>query len=162
MFACTLNTNPENGESSGRFSPEVSARGDGLGTSSMTESRRSRTPKLVSAEPKNIGVVSPSRNISRSCSAPESSSSSSKLSVHDSPSSTSARSAGTISSGASVDPRAVRVNRMKSPLLRSTTPRKSPAMPTGQVIGVQIRPSFDSMSSMSSSGLNPGRSHLLT
>ena len=35
-------------------------------------------------------------------------------------------------------------------------------MPTGHVIGVHMMDSFDSMSSMSSNGLRPGRSHLLT
>ena len=35
-------------------------------------------------------------------------------------------------------------------------------MPTGHVIGVHMIDRCDSMSSMSSSGLRPGRSHLLT
>ena len=56
MLACTLNTNAENGLSSGRGSSSRSSRGDGDGAMSMTASSSSRTPKLVSAEPTNTGV----------------------------------------------------------------------------------------------------------
>ncbi len=55
MLAGTLNTNPENGASSGP-PPSSSGRGAGEGTRSTTASSRKRTPKLVSAEPKNTGV----------------------------------------------------------------------------------------------------------
>ena len=65
MLAWTLNTNAENGSSSGagrrRRRP---ARGVGDGARSTTPSSSRRTPKLVSAEPKNTGVVSPARNAS--------------------------------------------------------------------------------------------------
>ena len=55
MLACTLNTKPEKGASSGRGTPSTSSRGDGEGTSSTTASSSLRTPKLVSADPKNTG-----------------------------------------------------------------------------------------------------------
>ena len=42
--------------------------------------------------------------------------------------------------GAIAEPRTVRVKRVKSPVRRSITPRKSPEMPTGQVAGVGRRP----------------------
>ena len=52
---------------------------------------------------------------------------------------------------------------MNSPVLRSITPRKSPATPTGQVTGAGRGPIRCSMSSSSrSTGSRPGRSHLLT
>ena len=56
--------------------------------------------------------------------------------------------ASTSSSGAIVAPRAVRVKRMNSPLRRSMTPRKSPAMPTGHVMGEHTSPICCSISSM--------------
>ena len=77
MFACTLKTNPENGESRGRTSPLASRRGPGGGTRSTTASRSLRTPKLVSADPKKVGVDWAPRNSSSSSSAPTSSSSAS-------------------------------------------------------------------------------------
>ena len=97
-------------------------------------SSSSRTPKLVSADPKNVGEEPPLKKVPSSKSAPTSSSSetSSWASVHASPSSARARSGATISSGASVAPRAVRVKRTNRPVLRSMTPRKSPAMPTAR------------------------------
>ena len=162
MLACTLNTKPANGSSSGRGSPSTSSRAAGGGTSSITVSSSSRTPKFVSAEPNSIGVVSPARNSSWSWSVPASSSRSSSHCDQASPSSSAARAASTSSSCASVAPRAVRVNRVNSPVRRSTTPRKSPEMPTGHVTGVHTIDRWDSMSSMSSMPLRPGRSHLLT
>ncbi len=61
MLACTLNTNPENGESSGRGTPSTSGRGAGAGNRSTTASSSLRTPKLVSAEPNSTGVASAAR-----------------------------------------------------------------------------------------------------
>ena len=49
-----------------------------------------------------------------------------------------------------------------TPVLRSSTPWKSPAMPTGQVSGVGSRPVRSRISSMSCRASRPGRSHLLT
>ena len=122
-----------------------------------------RTPKLVSAEPTNSGVESPARNDARSTSAPTASSRpiSSCAVCHAAPSSAAATSVGTSSSGASEAPRSVRVKRMYSPVRRSMTPRRSPAMPTGHVTGVGRRPIWASISSSSSSGSRPGRSYLL-
>ena len=65
------------------------------------------------------------------------------------------------SSGAAVAPPAVRVNRMKFPVRRSSTPLKSPAMPTGHVRGVGRSPIRAWISSISSRAWRPGRSHLL-
>ncbi len=65
------------------------------------------------------------------------------------------------SSGAAVAPPAVRVNRMKLPVRRSSTPLKSPAMPTGHVNGVGCSPMRAWISSSSSRASRPGRSHLL-
>ncbi len=51
---------------------------------------------------------------------------------------------------------------MNPPVVRSSTPRKSPAIPTGQVNGVGTSPVRVWISSISSSGSRPGRSHLFT
>ena len=122
-----------------------------------------RTPKFVSAEPTNTGVVTPAKKLSTSTFAPIASSNEqpSSAAFHAEPSSIAARSVGTISSGASEPPRAVRVNRMNSFVRRSITPRKSPGMPTGHVAGVGRKPICCSTSSNSSSGSRPGRSYLL-
>jgi hypothetical protein len=129
MLAATLNTNPENGAPSGRRSPSAVSRGSGGGTRSTTASNSLPMPKLVSAEPKNVGVEVLVRKPFRSRSAPTSlsSDSSSWATCHAGPSSTAARSAGTASSGAMWAPRAVRAKRVYAPSRRSTTPRKSPA-----------------------------------
>ena len=160
MLACTLNTNPENGASSGRGTPSTSARGAGDGTRSTTASSSLRTPKLVRAEPKKTGVASPARNALRSSSAPAPSSSV-ELVERRRPTPRPPRRrpdrASTTSSGASVAPRATRVKRVNRPSRRSTTPRKSPAMPTGQVTGRRHRGrSVGSISSSSSTGSRPG------
>ena len=99
---------------------------------------------------------------SQAAPAASSSSSSSTAVVHDSPSSRRACSGETSSSGAIVAPRAVRVKRTKLPPSRSSTPRKSPGMPTGHVSGTAAIFSVSSTWSMSSSGSMPGRSYLLT
>ena len=65
------------------------------------------------------------------------------------------------SSGAAVAPPAVRVKRMNIPDRRSSTPWKSPAMPTGHVSGVVRRPMRSWISSINSRACRPGRSHLL-
>ena len=78
MLACTLNTKPENGASSGARRRRRRRRGGwATGTRSTTASSSLRTPKLVSAEPKNAGVDSAPRKSSTSRSAPTSSSRSS-------------------------------------------------------------------------------------
>ena len=66
MFAWTLNTKPENGASSGHGLPFSSSRALGAGARSMSASSSSRTPKLVSADPKKVGDSSPPRNSSSS------------------------------------------------------------------------------------------------
>ena len=131
---------------------------------SISVSSRWRTPKFDSAEPNSTGVSSPvaKRCGSHAAPAASSSSSSSTAVVHDSPSSLRARSGATFCSGAIVAPRAVRVKRTKPPPSRSSTPRKSPGIPTGQVSGTAAILSVDSTWSMSSSGSMPGRSYLLT
>ena len=57
MLACTLNTNPENGASSGRGVAVDVGRGRRAAAPGRPRRRAAcRTPKLVSAEPKNTGV----------------------------------------------------------------------------------------------------------
>ncbi|SLH73455.1 Uncharacterised protein [Mycobacteroides abscessus subsp. abscessus] len=113
------------------------------------------------------GEVCPARNSSWSWSWPvaESSSLSSAAVVHASPSRSCACSGVSESSGAMVAPPAVRVKWMYSTGApsgpRRSSPRKSPAMPTGRNSGVGVRPMRSSISSSSSSGARPGRSHLL-
>ena len=75
MPACTLNTSPENGESTGRSAPPVSRRAAGGGASSHSASSSRRTPKLGSAAPNSTGEDSPARNDFMSRSAPIASSS---------------------------------------------------------------------------------------
>ena len=67
-----------------------------------------------------------------------------------------------IVSSARPAPPGVRSNVTYSPVARSTRPRKSPAIPTGQFTGAGCRPIRCSISSSSSSGSRPGRSHLFT
>ena len=54
------------------------------------------------------------------------------------------------------------MNVVYSPVARSISPRKSPATPTGQFTGAGLSPIRCSISSSSSSGSRPGRSHLFT
>ena len=114
MLACTLNTNAEKSLSNARSAPESSTRGAGAGARSTAASNNIRTPKLVSAEPTNTGVVMPARKLSDSTFAPMASSKAqpSRAAVHDGPSSWAARVASTSSSGAADEPPLVRVNRM--------------------------------------------------
>ena len=120
-------------------------------------------PKLSIAEAKIIGEVCPARNISWSWSCPisESSSLSSRAVSHSSPSRIDAESASMISSGAIFAPPAVRVKATYSPVCLSSRPRKSPAIPTGRNSGVGISPIRSVISSISSSGVWPGRSHFV-
>ena len=76
MLACTLNTRPENGASTGRGSPLTSSRADGGGANEVTASSRRRTPKFGSAAPNSTGLVTPARNVSMSTAGPYTSSSS--------------------------------------------------------------------------------------
>ena len=117
----------------------------------------------MSAEPTKTGVLSPAKKLSMSTSAPMASSKPipSSACVHAAPSSSAATAGSTISSGAIDAPRATRVKRMKFPVRRSITPRKSPDWPTGHVAGVGRRPICCSTSSSNSSGSRPGRSYLL-
>ena len=141
----------------------MSLRGAGAGARSTMASRIICTPKLVSAEPTKTGVLSPARKLSRSTSAPIASRRPmpSSACCHAAPSSAAATSGLTTSSGAIDAPRATRVKRMKSPVRRSITPRKSPDWPTGHVAGVGRKPICCSTSSRSSRGSRPGRSYLL-
>ena len=144
---------------------DVVARRGVTGARSTTASSSRRTPKFVSAEPKNTGVTSPLRKRSdRRGRRP--------------------RRAATSSSTAAVPGRALlgrglverahllpRLGRaaggageadVAARRIRSTTPRKSPAMPTGQVTGRRARSTAGASTwSSSSSGSRPGRSHLL-
>ena len=163
MLAWTLKTSAENGASIGRGSPSSVARGRGAGASRSTASSSRRTPKFETAEPKKTGVQAPRENASGSNCAPAASrsSSSSCAVLHASPSRASACSGVRISSGAAVAPPGVRVKRWNAPVERSTTPRKSPGIPTGQVAATGAMPSTDSTWSSISSGSMPGRSYLL-
>ena len=117
MLACTLNTNPENGASSGRGRPSTSGRATGRGTRSMTASSSLRTPKLVSAEPKNMGVDSRAEeqlHVDVGAHLVEQGRARPGPPPTPRPSSAAACSGGTTSSGASVAPRAARVKRVKS------------------------------------------------
>ena len=100
------------------------------------------TPKFCSAEANMTGVVSPARKRSWSWSASSSvsSSCSSTASAHGGASTSSTSSGPIRRSGARVAPPAVRVYFTNSPVRRSSTPRKSPASPTGQVSGVGPQP----------------------
>ena len=164
MLAWTLKTSAENGASTGRVEPSSVGRGRGAGASRSTASSSRRTPKFETADPKKTGVQAPRANASASnCEPAASRSSSSSCAVlHASPSRASACSGVSSSSGAAVAPPAVRVNRWNVPVERSTTPRKSPGMPTGQVAATGAMPSTDSTWSSISSGSMPGRSYLLT
>ena len=66
MFAWILNTKPEKAASVGCTVRSVPSRDWGGGAHSTSASRISRTPKLLIAEPKNIGVCRPARKRSRS------------------------------------------------------------------------------------------------
>ena len=61
MFACILNTKPENSFSSGLTSLVSLDFGCGFGAISTKQSNSSRTPKLFKADPKNTGCNSPWR-----------------------------------------------------------------------------------------------------
>ena len=163
MLACTLNANAEKGASTSLWALCTSYRGAGDGAKSTTASSRSRTPKLVSADPKNTGVTSPARNPLRSISVPSASSSSNSSLASCQPLvDGSTWSIGDLCSSDSVAPWAVRSYLMKVFESRSTIPFRSPGTPTGHDIGVGSSCNIFSISSMSSSGGRPGRSHLLT
>ncbi len=66
MLAWILNTTPVNLGSSGRTSRCIAGRGPGDGARLTSASSTSCTPKLLMAEPKNIGVWRPSRKASSS------------------------------------------------------------------------------------------------
>ena len=56
MFAWILNTKPENFGSAALTTRSIAARGKGAGECFTNELKSSRTPKLLTAEPKNTGV----------------------------------------------------------------------------------------------------------
>ena len=87
MLAWILKTTPENFFSSGVTTRCMAARGAGAGARSTSASSTSCTPKLLMAEPKNMGVCLPLRNSSRlnSGDAPFNSSSSSCACVNSAP-----------------------------------------------------------------------------
>ena len=91
-----------------------------------------------------------------------SSASSSSAAAYAAPSRISAAAGSRTVSSARPAPPGVRSNVTYSPVARSTRPRKSPATPTGQFTGAGRRPIRCSISSSSSSGSRPGRSHLFT
>ncbi|MNP23877.1 hypothetical protein D3C76_1166020 [compost metagenome] len=70
IFACILNTNPENFSLVGSTNPPPLLRGSGLGASCKKFSRNVCTPKLLIALPKNKGVNSPLFTFSRSNGSP--------------------------------------------------------------------------------------------
>ena len=70
MPACTLNTRPEVGASSGRGLPSASSRGSGAGARSTSASSSRATPTPVSAAPNSTGVALPARKSFSSNSAP--------------------------------------------------------------------------------------------
>ena len=76
MLAWILKMNPEKYGSSGPITPRSLSRGRGGGVNCRNRSRKGSTPKLVTADPKNMGVSSPARTFSRSKGSPASSSSS--------------------------------------------------------------------------------------
>ena len=59
MLACILKTNPLNLSSSGCTVRVSVSRGCGAGACSEKASNSGSTPKLLIAEPKNTGVISP-------------------------------------------------------------------------------------------------------
>ena len=59
MFACILNTNPENSFSSGFTSLVSLDFGCGFGAILTKQSNNSLTPKLFKADPKNTGCNPP-------------------------------------------------------------------------------------------------------
>jgi hypothetical protein len=164
MLACTLNTNPENGASRARAPPSTSRRRAGRGTRSITASSSRRTPKLVRAEPKNTGVVSPARNSLVVVGADLVEQLELLVGVGPQLALLGLGPGGVdvlLGGDRVAPPGGAGEADEVTPVARSITPRKSPAMPTGQVTGVGIRPSWLSISSSSSSGSRPGRSHLL-
>ena len=76
MFAWILKTKPENSPPAGSTGPWSDWREPGGGISSQKVSRKASSPKLLTAEPKNIGDSSPARNFSSWNPSPAASSSS--------------------------------------------------------------------------------------
>ncbi len=120
-----------------------------------------RTPKLVMAEPKNMGESSPANTFSTlNSSPPMSSSSMSSLSFSSSASERMARSSspssGTTRSSTSASPwRPSAAKTCTCRVRRSYTPRNSGPEPMGQFMGYARMPSTFSSSSMRSSGVRP-------
>ena len=76
MFAWILKTKPLKRPAVGGCGPLSVLRGAGAGARSRKASRNGRTPKLVIAEPKNIGVICPRSLFSRLKASPPTSRSS--------------------------------------------------------------------------------------
>ena len=70
IFAWILNTKAEKSSLVGWTISSTAWRGAGDGASSKNFSKNGFTPKLVMAEPKNIGVNSPARTLSKSNGSP--------------------------------------------------------------------------------------------
>ena len=70
IFAWILNTKAEKSSLVGCTISSTAWRGAGDGASSKNFSKNGFTPKLVMAEPKNIGVNSPARTLSKSNGSP--------------------------------------------------------------------------------------------
>ena len=129
-----------NGSSTGRGSPSASGRAAAAGARSTRTSSSRPTPKLSTAEPNSTGVVAPARNASSwSCAVSQQL----DLVLRPAPASPrgpprprrrrgAPRGDGRAAGGAG--------EAASSPSARSSTPAKSPAMPTGQVSGVGVRP----------------------
>lgn len=100
---------PENFSRVGSTKPALDGRPDGGGASSRNASRKGRTPKLVIAEPKNIGESCPSSTFCRENSSPpmsrsSMSSASFSSSCSDSTPRISCESSGTMRSATSLSP----------------------------------------------------------
>ena len=166
MLAWILKTTPVNFGSSGLTSRCIAGRAPGAGARFTSASSTSCTPKLLMAEPKNIGVWRPSRKASSSnagAAAPSSS-----ISPCDWPQPMPKRSAlaglsrSVMTSSSPPARSSPGANTRICFLRRSTTPPNSLPMPTGHVNGTTLMPSSRSISSIRASGSCTSRSILLT
>ena len=164
MLACTLNTNAEHGSSRWRGLPSTSARGVGAGARStigVEEVADTEVGERRSGEHRGGLAGEERRQVDVGADRVEQRRVVDRLGPLVRPPPPRPGSASTSSSGAICEPRAVRVKRVKTPVRRSITPRRSPCDPTGHVAGVGRRPICSSIWSSSSSGSIPGRSSLL-
>ncbi len=136
MPACTLNTRPASGASIGRGLPSSSSRAAGGGARSTSASSSRPTPTPISAAPNSTGVARPARKSFSSNSAPISA----RRSISSCAAGQCCGSCSAASSSGRSSPR--RPSSRRPPcgcsgaarrVDSSTTPRRSPAMPSGQV-----------------------------